>query len=80
MPLYMEAVMSLLRRPESFNYEQFRRDASNLLLNNQQRQALALRLSLLDDCLQTGGNGQQDTPTYFKAGQLTIIECVALYC
>jgi hypothetical protein len=38
-----------------------------------------LRLSLLDSCLKDG-NLYNRVSSYFKQGQLTIIECVMLDC
>ena len=74
MPLYMEALMDLLRSMESnFNYAQFRRklDAQDFSIG--QRSMLNLRLALLDSCL-SGGTASNSVSNQFIQGQLTIIE------
>ena len=74
MPLYMEAIMSILRSMESnFDYTQFRDELKKQKFNPGQKAMLNLRLSLLDSCLE-GGTLENRVPTHFKKGQLTIIE------
>ena len=74
MPLYMEAIMSILRSMESnFSYTRFRDELKNQKFNPGQKAMLNLRLSLLDSCLE-GGNMQNRVTTHFQKGQLTIIE------
>ncbi|GJE88159.1 hypothetical protein PsYK624_042420 [Phanerochaete sordida] len=74
MPLYMEAIMSILRSMESrFNYQSFRQQLKEQKLNPSQKAMLNLRLSLLDSCLQ-GGNNVNRVATHFRKGQLTIVD------
>ena len=74
MPLYMEAIMSILRSMESnFSYSLFREELKKQKLNPSQKAMLNLRLSLLDSCLE-GGNAYNRVSTHFQKGQLTIIE------
>lgn len=76
MPLYMEAIMSILRSMENeFDYAQFRDKLRQQRFNPGQKAMLNLRLSLLDSCLQ-GGNAQNRVSSHFKQGHLTIIEYV----
>ena len=78
MPLYMEAIMSILRSMESnFSYTRFRDELKNQKFNPGQKAMLNLRLSLLDSCLE-GGNMQNRVTTHFQKGQLTIIEQVSV--
>ena len=74
MPLYMEAIMSILRRMESsFDYATFRDELNQTKFNPGQKSMLNLRLSLLDSCLE-GGNAVNRVSTHFKKGHLTIVE------
>ncbi|EKM56167.1 uncharacterized protein PHACADRAFT_184852 [Phanerochaete carnosa HHB-10118-sp] len=74
MPLYMEAIMSILRAMESnFSYAAFRDELKRQKLNPGQKAMLNLRLSLLDSCLE-GGNANNRVSTHFRKGQLTIID------
>ena len=74
MPLYMEAIMSILRSMEgSFDYVRFRDQLKEQKFNPGQKAMLNLRLSLLDSCLQGGTLGNRAS-THFRKGQLTIIE------
>ncbi|GJE88158.1 hypothetical protein PsYK624_042410 [Phanerochaete sordida] len=74
MPLYMEAIMAILRNMESnFSYEAFREELKNQQFNPGQKAMLNLRLSLLDSCLK-GGNSTNRVSTHFRQGQLTIID------
>ena len=74
MPLYMEAIMSILRRTEGdFDYEEFRQEIKQMAFNTGQKTMLSLRLSLLDSCLE-GGNAANRVSTHFSKGRLTIIE------
>ena len=76
MPLYMEAIMSILRSMENdFDYTRFRDQLKAQRFNAGQKAMLNLRLSLLDSCLQ-GGNHENRVSTHFRKGQLTIIEWV----
>lgn len=76
MPLYMEAIMSILRSMESdFDYTAFRDELKRQKFNPGQKAMLNLRLSLLDSCLQ-GGNMANRVSSHFRRGQLTIIEYV----
>ncbi|EKM56159.1 uncharacterized protein PHACADRAFT_209647 [Phanerochaete carnosa HHB-10118-sp] len=74
MPLYMEAIMSILRSMENkFNYNDFRSQLKQQKLNPSQKAMLNLRLSLLDSCLE-GGNKVNRVATHFRKGQLTIVD------
>ena len=74
MPLYMEAIMAILRKMESnFDYTAFRDELKQSKFNPGQKAMLNLRLSLLDSCLE-GGNILNRVSTHFRKGQLTIIE------
>ena len=74
MPLYMEAIMAILRSMENnFNYVQFRDQLRTQKFNASQRAMLNLRLSLLDSCLE-GGTTANRVSSHFRRGQLTIIE------
>ena len=74
MPLYMEAIMSILRSMEgNFEYSDFRKALKEQQFNPGQKAMLNLRLSLLDSCLE-GGDSTNRVSTHFKKGQLTIIE------
>ncbi|GJE88163.1 hypothetical protein PsYK624_042460 [Phanerochaete sordida] len=74
MPLYMEAIMTILRSMESnFSYTAFRDALKEQKLNGTQKAMLNLRLSLLDSCL-AGGNTANRVSTHFRQGQLTIID------
>ena len=74
MPLYMEALMSILRSVEDdFDYAAFRKQLSTMKFNGGQKAMLNLRLSLLDTCMK-GGNASNRASTHFRAGRLTIIE------
>ena len=76
MPLYMEAIMAILRSMEdNFDYGEFRRRLDAQKFNGGQKAMLNLRLSLLDSCMK-GGNATNRVSTHFKPGQLTIIEYV----
>lgn len=77
MPLYMEALMDLLRSMESnFDYAQFRRKLETQDFSPGQRSMLNLRLALLDSCL-AGGTAANSVSNQFVEGQLTIVECAA---
>ncbi|KIP08577.1 hypothetical protein PHLGIDRAFT_44166, partial [Phlebiopsis gigantea 11061_1 CR5-6] len=74
MPLYMEAIMSILRSMENeFDYTRFRDKLKLQKFSPGQKAMLNLRLSLLDSCLQ-GGNAQNRVSSHFKQGQLTIVD------
>lgn len=74
MPLYMEAIMVILRSMEDrFDYLEFRKQLDAQRFNPSQNSMLKLRLSLLDSCLK-GGNESNRVSAHFKKGQLTIIE------
>ncbi|GJE88165.1 hypothetical protein PsYK624_042480 [Phanerochaete sordida] len=74
MPLYMEAVMTILRSMEdSFDYTKFREQLSAQTFSASQKSMLKLRLSLLDSCLKDG-NASNRVSTHFKKGHLTIID------
>lgn len=76
MPLYMEAIMAILRSmQDDFDYSAFRAALQSKDFNRSQMAMLDLRLSLLDSCLD-GGTRENSASTHFKKGQLTIIECV----
>ncbi len=75
-PLYMEAVMNILRSMEdNFDYELFRQELSGQTFNASQKAMLNLRLALLDSCLK-GGDASNRVSNHFQKGQLTIIEYV----
>jgi hypothetical protein len=77
MPLYMEAIMNILRQMEDrFDYGAFRQKLQAQQFNPGQKAMLNLRLSLLDACL-AGGTETNSMTTHFREGQLTIIEYVA---
>jgi hypothetical protein len=81
MPLYMEAIMAILRSMDSedtFDYDDFRRQLSEQKFNPSQKAMLNIRLALLDSCL-AGGNSQNRISNYFKKGHLTIVEYVLLF-
>jgi len=67
--------MSILRSmdPETFSYEEFRRQISAEKFSRQQKSMLDLRLKMLDSCLQ-GGTLENRVTSQFKEGELTIIE------
>ncbi|EKM56166.1 uncharacterized protein PHACADRAFT_145298 [Phanerochaete carnosa HHB-10118-sp] len=74
MPLYMEAVMTILRSMEdSFDYTKFREELGAQSFSGTQKSMLKLRLSLLDSCLKDG-NASNRVSTRFKKGHLTIID------
>lgn len=74
MPLYMEAIMSILRSmEEKFDYHEFRRQIAAQRFNGGQKAMLNLRLALLDSCIKDG-KATNRIATHFKPGQLTIIE------
>jgi hypothetical protein len=73
MPLYMEAVMEILRSMERFDYAEFRRQLKAQKFSPGQKAMLNLRLSLLDSCLK-GGNESNRVSTHFQEGKLTIVE------
>jgi hypothetical protein len=74
MPLYMEAIMNILRQmDDQFDYMVFRQRLRAQRFNPTQKAMLNLRLSLLDACLE-GGNPKNSVVTHFRQGQLTIIE------
>lgn len=74
MPLYMEAIMSILRSMENkFNYKDFRWQLKQQKFNPSQKAMLNLRLSLLDSCIE-GGNYSNRVSTHFRKGHLTIVE------
>jgi hypothetical protein len=76
MPLYMGAIMAILRSMDSedtFDYDRFRRKLSEQKFNPSQKAMLNIRLALLDSCL-AGGNAQNRVSNYFKKGNLTIVE------
>ncbi|EKM56169.1 uncharacterized protein PHACADRAFT_209653 [Phanerochaete carnosa HHB-10118-sp] len=74
MPLYMEAIMSILRSMESnFNYTAFRDELKQQKFSSGQKAMLNLRLSLLDSCLE-GGNAYNRVSSHFRKGHLTIID------
>jgi hypothetical protein len=74
MPLYMEAIMNILRKMnDSFDYAAFRQQLAAQKFNPGQKAMLNLRLSLLDSCLE-GGTAENSINTHFRKGQLTIIE------
>lgn len=74
MPLYMEAIMSILRSMEgNFDYASFRQTLQEQEFNPRQKAMMNLRLSLLDACLH-GGNSTNRVSTHFRKGHLTIIE------
>jgi hypothetical protein len=80
MPLYMEAIMTILRQMEDrFDYGAFRQKLQAQQFNPGQKAMLNLRLSLLDACL-AGGTESNSMITHFCEGQLTIIECVRAHC
>ncbi len=75
-PLYMEAVMNILRSMEdNFDYELFRQKLSGPIFNDGQKAMLNLRLALLDSCLKRG-DASNRVSNHFQKGQLTIIEYV----
>lgn len=78
MPLYMEAILNILRSLDSehFSYAEFRRELEAQDFNKGQSMMLNLRLSLLDSCLK-GGNNRNKVATHFQEGHLTIIEYYA---
>ena len=74
MPLYMEAIMNILRSmQDNFDYPTFRSALTQQGFNRSQSAMLKLRLSLLDSCLE-GGDETISVASHFKNGQLTIIE------
>jgi hypothetical protein len=74
MPLYMEAIMTILRSMEdSFDYSLFRERLEQEMFNPGQKAMLSLRLILLESCLQ-GGTPENSVVSHFRQGQLTIIE------
>jgi hypothetical protein len=73
MPLYMEAVMGILRSMERFDYDIFREELRAQNFAPSQKAMLNLRLSLLDSCLKDG-NSYNRVATHFCEGRLTIIE------
>ena len=76
MPLYMEAVMTILRSMEdTFDYTLFREELKAQSFSGTQKSMLNLRLSLLDSCLK-GGSTKNRVSTHFGKGHLTIIEYV----
>jgi hypothetical protein len=55
MPLYMEAIMNILRKMnDSFDYAVFWQQLAAQKFNPGQKAMLNLRLSLLDSCLEGG--------------------------
>lgn len=74
MPIYMEAIMTILREMEhNFDYDLFCKKMKNLKLKSDQRTMLDLRLSLLNSCVKKG-NSTKRVSSRFKKGQLTIVE------
>ena len=74
MPLYMEAIMVLLRSMEgNFDYKKFRNKLKQQQFSKGQQAMLNLRLSLLDSCMKNG-NTSNRASSHFAPGQLTIIE------
>lgn len=74
MPLYMEAIMVILRSMEdTFDYTEFRRQLKEQKFSASQKAMLNLRLSLLDSCMKDG-NATNRASMHFRPGQLTIIE------
>jgi hypothetical protein len=74
MPLYMEAIMNILRQMnDQFDYTVFRQQLQAQKFNSGQMAMLNLRLSLLEACLE-GGNTGNSVITHFRQGQLTIVE------
>lgn len=81
MPLYMEAIMAVLRSMDSedtFNYDSFRQKLSEQKFNPSQKAMLNIRLALLDSCLE-GGNSRNRASNYFKKGHLTIVDLSSPY-
>lgn len=76
LPLYMEALMDILRSMETnFSYAAFRAELKKQKFSPAQKSMLNLRLALLDSCL-AGGKPGNSVSRHFVEGQLTIIECV----
>ena len=71
----MEAVITIFRTMDTFDYSKFRQELKALSFNATHREMLSLHLSLLESCVK-GGNTENRASTYFKKGHLTIIECV----
>jgi hypothetical protein len=78
MPLYMEAVMGILRSMEHFDYNIFRQQLKAQNFAPSQKAMLNLRLSLLDSCLKDGSSSNR-VATHFCEGQLTVVECVSRF-
>lgn len=76
LPLYMEALMDILRSMENtFTYAGFRAKLAKQKFSPAQKSMLNIRLALLDSCL-AGGNESNSVSRHFVEGQLSIIECV----
>ncbi|KZV75963.1 hypothetical protein PENSPDRAFT_680683 [Peniophora sp. CONT] len=74
LPLYMEALMDILRSMETnFSYTAFRAELAKQKFSPAQKSMLNLRLALLDSCL-AGGNVGNSVSRHFVEGQLTIID------
>jgi hypothetical protein len=74
MPLYMEAIMTILREMEgNFNYTTFRERLEEQKFTAGQKAMLNIRLGLLDSCLK-GGTQANSIQSHFKPGHLTIID------
>jgi hypothetical protein len=72
----MECIMSLLRgMGDSFDYAAFRQALQAQEFDKRQKAMLGLRLNLLETCLASGSE-ENRVGTYFKPGQLTIVEYV----
>jgi len=73
-PLYMHAVLSILRQMgvDGFNYQNFRRQVACLRLNETQREMLDLRLGLLDSIIKS--NVDKSMKEYYGKGKLVIVD------
>jgi hypothetical protein len=74
-PLYVEAILNILRNMQDFSYDVFREELKeqSKTFSSTQKSMMNLRLSLLDSCLK-GGNTSNRIPSHFQRGQLTIVE------
>ena len=78
LPLYMEALMDILRSMETnFSYTAFREELARQKFSKDQKAMLNIRLALLDSCL-AGGNEGNSVSRHFVEGQLTIIEYASI--
>ncbi|VDC07734.1 unnamed protein product [Peniophora sp. CBMAI 1063] len=74
LPLYMEALMDILRSMETnFSYTAFRAELARQKFSPAQKAMLNIRLALLDSCL-AGGDEGNSVSRHFVQGQLTIID------